>query len=116
MLRTAGYSTRGVSRVQSPVADTSNSGRGAIRAPISMFELSSRRMGAFSHRHPPCIVDEIILTGAATWTRGSTAISAKVCVPPPDAPVQAIRDASTSGSPSRKSTARMLDHNCAAKG
>jgi hypothetical protein len=86
----AGYSTDGVAFVQSPVADTIMSGRGAANAPISMFDASNRINGEFSHMHPPCIVCEIMLTGAETFTRGSTAIYSKVCVPPPYARVLSL--------------------------
>ena len=46
-----------------------SAGRGAIMAPISMFEWPMRMMGAFSQRQPPCMVEEIIFTGADTFTR-----------------------------------------------
>ncbi len=98
MLRMAGYSIRGVAQVQSPVADTSIIGRGAINAPISILEVFLRMSGAFSHIHPPCMEHEIIFTGAETFTRVSTAHNRNVCVTPPDAPVQAICSGSTSGS------------------
>ena len=55
MLWTAGNSTRGVSRVQSPEAETISSGRGAIKAAISMLLVSSRRLAWFSQIQPPCI-------------------------------------------------------------
>ena len=71
MLRIAGYSTSIVSAVQSPVAEIISSGRGAIVAAISRLLVSSRRPGMFSQRHPPCMCSEIMLTGAATATRGS---------------------------------------------
>jgi hypothetical protein len=45
-----------------------------------------------------------MLTGTETLMRGSTAARMNVCVPPPDAPVQPRRSASTSGSEQRKST------------
>ena len=48
------------------------------------------------------------MTGADTLTRSSTAVSRKVWVPPPEAPVQPIRSGSTSGRDCRKSTERML--------
>ena len=48
-------------------------GRGAIMAPISTLKVSSRRLGAFSHRPPPCMMAEIMLTGAENWMRSSTA-------------------------------------------
>ena len=104
----AGYSTVGVFTVQSPVADTSSSGRGAISAPISILLTSKRRFGAFSQMHPPCIVAEIILTGAETLIRSSTAVNMKVCVPPPDAPVHPMRSLSTSDKLSKKSMELML--------
>ena len=49
-----------------------------------------------------------MLTGADAVTRSSTAVSRKVWVPPPEAPVQPMRLPSTSGRLCRKSTARML--------
>ena len=108
MLRIAGYSTVGVFTVQSPVAETSRSGRGAISAPISILLTSKRRFGAFSQIQPPCIVAEIILTGAETLMRSSTAVNIKVCVPPPDAPVHPMRSLSTSGRFSKKSMELIL--------
>ena len=47
-------------------------------------------------------------TGQETATRGSTAASMNDCVPPPNAPVTAIRLACTPSSDETKSTARML--------
>ena len=46
---------RGVSRVQSPAADTMSIGRGAARAAISTLFVSRRRFGAFSQTSPPCM-------------------------------------------------------------
>ena len=108
----AGYSTSGVSFVQSPVAETSKSGRGAIIAPISILLKSIRKLGAFSHKQPPCICAEIILTGADTLILSSIAISMKACVPPPEAPVHAIRSGSTSGKDCKKSMDRIAFCNC----
>ena len=87
---------------------TISSGRGAITAAISTLVVSSRRPGGFSQRHPPCMWSEIMLTGAATAMRGSTAAARNVCVPPPDSPVIPIASFRTYGSASRKSIARML--------
>ena len=95
-----------------PVADTSSSGRGAARAAISMLFVSMRRLGPFSQMHPPCMCADTMFTGAAARTRSSTAVSMKVCVPPPEAPVQAMRLLSTSGSDWRKSTERMPFQSC----
>ena len=39
------------------------------------------------------MIAETMFTGAETATRSSTAASRKVCVPPPEAPVQAMRAA-----------------------
>ena len=61
--RTAGNSSSSVCDVQSPVADTMSSGRGAIVAPISTLVVSSRSPGGFSQRQPPCMRSEIMLTG-----------------------------------------------------
>ena len=66
----------------------------------------------FSHRQPPCMWSEIMLTGTATATRGSTAPSRNACVPPPDSPVTPKPSRRTSGSVSRKSSARMPFHSC----
>ena len=77
-----------------------------------MFEVSIRRFGAFSQMHPPCMFGDTMHTGAAAATRSSTAVSRKVWVPPPDAPVQPMRSPSTSGRLCRKSRERMLFHNC----
>ncbi len=60
-----------------------------------------------SHSQPPKKWAETITTGTLTAMRGSTAASRKVWVPPPDSPVIPIRVGSTSGSDSRKSTARI---------
>ena len=49
-----------------------------------------------------------MFTGAATAILGSTAISRKVCVPPPEAPVIPILPGSTSVMEVRKSRARRL--------
>ena len=59
---------------------------------------------------------EIMFTGAENFMRSSTAANRNVCVAPPDAPVAPMRAASTPGSDSRKSTARMAFHNCKASG
>ena len=67
-------------------------GRGAIMAPISTLNVSRRRLGAFSQRPPPCMMAEIMLTGAENCMRSSIAASRKVCVPPPEAPVAPMRD------------------------
>ena len=66
-------------------------GRGAIMAAISTLKVSSRRLGAFSQRPPPCMMADTMLTGAENWMRSSTAASEKVCVPPPEAPVAPMR-------------------------
>ena len=55
MLRTSGASSVGVFFVQSPVAATSKSGRGAMRPAISVLNVSTRRFGEFSQRQPPCM-------------------------------------------------------------
>ena len=49
---------------------------------------------------------------SCTSGRSSTAHSMKVCVPPPDAPVQPSLSESTSGREVTKSIARMLFHSC----
>ena len=97
-----------VSAVASPVAPTSFMGRGAVNAAISMLSVPRRSPAAFSQKHPPCFVGEIMQTGAVTRTRSSTAASRIVCVAPPEAPVQPIRAGSTSGSDVSQSIARML--------
>ncbi len=83
------------------------SGRGAMSAAISGLMVSRRRSGAFSHSQPPCMKAETMHTGAATFTRSSTAMRMKVCVPPPEAPVQASLSGSTSGRLARKSRPRI---------
>ena len=65
------------------------------------------RKGAFSQLQPPCIPVETITQGTAAAGRWSTAIRINVWVPPPLAPVTAIRWGSTSARLPRKSTARM---------
>ncbi len=111
-LRISGYSTRGVSFVESPVAEIMRSGRGAIVAASSTLLVSRRSPGGFSHRHPPCMCSEIMFTGTATFTRSSTAARRKVCVPPPDAPAAPMRSGSTSGRDWRKSRLRMPFQSC----
>jgi hypothetical protein len=61
--------------------------------------------GALSTGHSAMAIANSLGVAAS---RSSTAPSINVCVPPPDAPVQASRFRSTSGSDSRKSSARML--------
>jgi len=78
MERMAGYSSRGTLRVQSPVAETSSMGRGAIMAAISTLDVPMRSPGAFSHWQPPCMMNETMLTGAVARTRPSTAASRSV--------------------------------------
>ena len=51
-------------------------------------------------------------TGAWAANRFSIEPSMKVCVPPPDSPVQARRLGSASGNDSRKSKARILFQVC----
>src|SRR5947207_14052264 len=114
MLWIAGNTSLGVSTVQSPEFDTRSSGLGAISAPTTMLLKSvqpARRLAAFSHK-PPCIVAEIMLTGAAALIRSYTAMRKKVWVPPPDAPVATIREGSTSGSEETRSVALMLSQRC----
>ena len=55
-------------------------------------------------------------TGAKTLIRSSNAASVHVCDAPPDAPVQPIRSASTSGKSHRKSNARNEFHVCKPNG
>ena len=112
MPRTAESSASRVFTVQSPVAETISSGRGAMVAAISTLLVSRRSVGAFSHRQPPCMCSEIMFTGTATLTRSSTAASRNVCVPPPDSPVTARASAWTSGSDCRKSRLRIEFHSC----
>ena len=111
MARTAGYSSRSMLRVQSPVAAAMNMGRGAIMAANSTLLVSRRRPGAFSHTPPPCMMKETMLAGAENWTRSSTAVSVYVWVAPPEAPVAPIILGLTPGRDSRKSMARMAFHN-----
>ena len=114
MLWMAGNTSFGVSTVQSPPFEMRISGLGAISAPTTMLLKSvqpARRLAAV-WQPPPWLVAEIMLTGAATLIRSSTAIRKNVWVPPPDAPVAAIRFGSTSGSDVRKSVALMLFQRC----
>ena len=74
------------------------SGRGAQSAANSTLSVPCRKPAAFSQTQPPWNVSETITTGADTLMRSSRAVSRKVCVPPPDSPVQPIRAGSTSGS------------------
>ncbi len=94
---TAGPSTVIMVSVQSPVAPTMICGLGAAAAAISMLEKSTRSPGAFSHKQPPCMECDTITHGATAASRSSIAPSIMVCVPPPDSPVMASRDLSTSG-------------------
>ena len=87
-----------------------SSGLGAIHAPTTILLTSghpARRLGA-AWQPPPCMIAEIMFTGAAALMRSSTAIRKNVCVPPPDAPVTPMRFGSTSDSDEMKSTDRML--------
>ena len=61
---------------------------------------------AFSQVQPPCIDVLTITQGKESWMRSSMAARSIVCVPPPLAPVMAVRFGSTSGSESRKSRPR----------
>src|SRR4026207_1207937 len=97
MRRTAGYSASSVLAVQSPVAETISSGRGAIVAAISTLVVSRRSEGGFSHRQPPCMCSEIMFTGTATLTRSSTAASRKGWAPAPAAPRHGRLDGVGSG-------------------
>src|ERR1043166_3035679 len=90
MALTAGYSSVCVFLVQSPVAAAMISGLGADMLAISTLLVSKRRLAAFSQIAPPCMMSEIMLTGAANWIRSSMAASEKVWVPPPLAPVAPI--------------------------
>src|SRR5438067_11828233 len=110
MLWRAGYTSVGVSTVQSPPFETTSNGLGAISALTTMLLKSghpARRL-AVTWQPPPCDVAEIMFTGAAALIRSSTAIRKNVWVPPPDAPVATIRVGSTSGSDITKSVALML--------
>src|ERR1019366_3997038 len=98
-----GYSSRGTLRDQAVVSETTSIGLGANIAAISTLLVLRRRPGAFSHRSPPCMKDEIMLPGDENHTRSSTAVSNIVCVAPPDAPAMPIRPASSSSSEERKS-------------
>ena len=95
------------------MAETISIGRGAIVAAISTLVISSRRPGGFSHRQPPCMCSEIMLTGTATLTRGSTAASEERLRAAAGLAGHAdARRAGRTGSVSRKSSARMPFHNC----
>ncbi len=95
-----------ISFVQSS-AQVTPCGFGANRAANSMLPVFTRRSEAFSQVHPPCIAVLTITAGNESATRGSTAASNIVCVPPPLAPVMAVRSGSTSGRLSRKSSERI---------
>jgi hypothetical protein len=61
-----------------------------------------------SQTHPPKKYAETMTIGTETFTLLSIAVRRKVWVPPPEAPVTAIRDESISGKERRKSRALML--------
>ena len=82
-------------------------GLGANRAANSTLPVSTRSSDAFSQVQPPCIAVLTITAGKASFTRGSIAARIIVCVPPPLAPVIAMRSGSTSGRLSRKSSERI---------
>ena len=92
------------------LAATAASGRGAASAVSSMLLVPSRISVAFSQMQPPCMLPETITAGTAVATRSSIAASSRLCVPPPLAPLMPMRAGSTSGSVSRKSTARTAFH------
>ena len=81
-------------------------GPGAKRPANSMLPVSMRRSEAFSQVQPPCMAVLTMTAGKESFTRGSMPASSIVCVPPPLAPVIAIRSASTSGRLSKKSSER----------
>ena len=81
-------------------------GFGAKRPASSMLPVFCRKYEQFSQMQPPCIAVETITAGKETVTRGSMPARSMVCVPPPLAPVTAIREESISGKESRKSRAR----------
>ena len=87
-------------------------GLGAKRPANSMLPVFTRSSEAFSQVQPPCIAVLTITAGNESFTRGSIAASSIVCVPPPLAPVMAMRSGSTSGRLSRKSSERMAFHVC----
>ena len=62
-----------------------------------MLSVWRRSPAAFSQTQPPWNQSDTITTGAETLMRSSSAVRMKVCVPPPDSPVQPIRAGSTSG-------------------
>ena len=72
-------------------------GLGANKPANSTLPVSTRSRDAFSHVQPPCIAVLTITAGKESRTRGSIAASSIVCVPPPLAPVMAMRSGSTSG-------------------
>ena len=82
-------------------------GLGAKSAANSMLPVSTRSSDAFSQVQPPCIAVLTITAGNESLIRGSIAASSMVCVPPPLAPVMAVRSGSTSGRVSRKSRERI---------
>ena len=92
------------------LAATAASGRGAASAVSSMLLVPSRIRVAFSQMQPPCMLPDTITAGTAVATRSSIAASSRLCVPPPLAPLMPMRAGSTSGSVSRKSTARTAFH------
>jgi hypothetical protein len=77
-----------------------------------MLPVSTRSRLAFSQVQPPCIAVLTITAGNDKAMRGSIPARIIVCVPPPLAPVTAMRLGSTSGRLARKSTERIEFHVC----
>jgi hypothetical protein len=73
-------------------------GLGAKRPANSTLPVPMRSRLAFSQVQPPCIDVLTITQGKESLMRSSMAASSIVCVPPPLAPVMAVRSGSTSGS------------------
>ena len=106
--QTTGQSYASLNGFTIPLANTclitaSGDNCGAIRA------LDARRLPTCTDA-APCMAVETITAGNDTAGRSSMAHRIIVCVPPPLAPVTAIRSGSTSGRPARKSSDRMLFH------
>ena len=87
-------------------------GLGANSAANSTLPEFTLSIEEFSQVQPPCIEVLTMTAGKESFRRGSIAASSMVWVPPPLAPVIAVRSESTSGILSKKSMERIAFQVC----